>query len=118
MDNTMWTLVPPILAIIMVLLTRRVLISLGVGIIDEAFFVANFNFLESLSLVWESFKLVFVEEGALNTGNIYILLFVLMLGILTAFVSTMGGTRAFGDWMIKRVKTRVGAQLMTMFLGL
>src|SRR5690625_2557184 len=118
MDQTMWTLVPPVLAIIMVLLTRRVLISLGVGIIAAAFFVANFNFLESLSLVGESFKLVFVEEGALNTGNIYILLFVLMLGILTAFVSMMGGTRAFGDWMIKRVKTRVGAQLMTMFLGL
>src|SRR5699024_1651684 len=54
---------------------------------------------------------------ALNTGNVYILLFVLMLGILTSFVSIMGGTRAFGDWMIKRGKTRAGDQTMTMSLG-
>src|SRR5699024_2152053 len=65
-----------------------------------------------------SFKLVFVEDGALNTWNVYILLFVLLLGILTSFVSMMGGTHAFGEWMIKRVKTRAGAQIMTMFLGI
>lgn len=118
MVDTIWSLIPPILAIIMVLITRRVLISLGVGIIAAAFFIASFNFPESVSLIWQSFKLVFIEEGALNTGNVYILLFVLMLGILTAFVSIMGGTKAFGDWMIKRVKTRVGAQIMTMFLGI
>ena len=117
MDNTIWSLVPPILAIIMVLVTRRVLLSLGVGIIASALFIASFNFTESFSLIWQSFKQVFVDDGALNTGNVYILLFVLMLGILTAFVSMMGGTRAFGDWMIKRVKTRAGAQIMTMFLG-
>src|SRR5699024_5331579 len=118
MENTIWSIVPPILAIVMVLLTRRVLLSLGVGIIASAFFIASFHITDSLALIWESFKLVFVEDGALNTWNIYILLFVLMLGILTAFVSMMGGTRAFGDWMIKRVKTRAGAQIMTMFLGI
>src|SRR5690625_3246857 len=90
MDNTIWSLVPPILAIIMVLVTRRVLLSLGVGIIASAFFIASFNFPESFSLIWESFRLVFVEDNALNTGNVYILLFVLMLGIMTAFVSMMG----------------------------
>lgn len=118
MENTIWSLVPPILAIVMVLLTRRVLLSLGVGIIASAFFIASFQLTDSLLLVWESFKLVFVEDGAVNTWNVYILLFVLMLGIITAFVSMMGGTKAFGDWMIKRVKTRAGAQIMTMFLGI
>ncbi|MBU5465454.1 Na+/H+ antiporter NhaC family protein [Virgibacillus sp. MSJ-26] len=118
MDNTIWSLVPPILAIIMVLVTRRVLLSLGVGIIASAFFIASFNFPESFSLIWESFRLVFVEDNALNTGNVYILLFVLMLGIMTAFVSMMGGTKAFGDWMIKRVRTRSSSQIMTMFLGI
>src|SRR5699024_8063527 len=109
-EGTIWSIVPPILAIIMVLVTRRVLVSLGVGIVASAFFIASFNFPESFSLIWESFKLVFVEDGALNTGNVYILLFVLMLGILTAFVSMMGGTKAFGDWMIKRVRTRSSSQ--------
>src|SRR5690625_1682880 len=118
MDNTIWSLVPPLLAIIMVLLTRRVLVSLGAGIIAAAFFIAGFHLQESLLLVWTAFKGVFVEDGALNTWNVNILLFVLMLGILTAFVSLMGGTKAFGDWMIQRVKTRAGAQIMTMVLGI
>lgn len=117
MDNTIWSLVPPILAIAMVLLTRRVLLSLGVGIVAAAFFIASFQFTDSILLIWESFKGVFVDEGALNTGNVFILIFILLLGILTAFVSMMGGTKAFGDWMIKRVKTRAGAQIMTMILG-
>ena len=118
MENTIWSLVPPLLAIIMVLLTKRVLVSLGVGIIAAAFFIASFNVVDSLALIWESFKGVFVEDGALNTWNVYILMFVLMLGILTAFVSMMGGTKAFGDWMIRRVRTRAGAQIMTMVLGI
>lgn len=118
MVNTVWSLIPPILAIVMVLVTRRVLFSLGVGIVASAFFIANFNIKHSLWHIWESFKLVFVEDGALNTWNVYLLLFVLLLGVLTAFVSMMGGTKAFGDWMIKRVKTRRGAQLMTMCLGM
>lgn len=118
MVETVWSLIPPVLAILMVLLTRRVLLSLGVGIIASALFTANFNLVESLSLMLGAFKDVFIEDGGINTWNIYILLFILMLGIITAFVSMMGGTKAFGDWMINRVKTRTGAQIMTFLLGI
>ncbi|MGX4670350.1 Na+/H+ antiporter NhaC family protein [Cerasibacillus sp. JNUCC 74] len=118
MENTFWSLIPPILAIVMVLLTKRVLLSLGVGIITAALFIASFHIGESLLFVWEAFKGVFVEEGQPNTWNIFILLFVLMLGILTTLVTMMGGTRSFADWMIRRVKTRAAAQLMTMLLGI
>jgi len=117
MDNTIWSIVPPLLAIIMVLLTKRVLVSLGVGIVASALFITRFNIFKSWGLIWEAFTGVFVEDGGLNTWNVYIMLFVLMLGVLTAFVSMMGGTKAFGDWMIRRVKTRAGAQIMTMTLG-
>lgn len=117
MENTIWSLLPPILAIAMVLLTRRVLVSLGVGIVAAAFFIANFNFSESVMLVWQAFKGVFVDDGALNTGYVFLLIFILLLGILTAFVSMMGGTKAFGDWMASRVKSRAGVQIMTMILG-
>jgi|SRR5690625_157185 len=117
MDNTIWSIVPPVLAIIMVLLTKRVLVSLGVGIIASALFITRFNLFKSWGLIWEAFTGVFVEDGGMNTWNVYIILFVLILGVLTAFVSMMGGTRAFGDWMIRRVKTRTGAQIMTMTLG-
>lgn len=118
MENTIWSLVPPLLAIIMVLLTKRVMLSLGIGIIAAAFFIESFNVLASLAAIWEAFKGVFVADGALNQWNVFILLFVLMLGVLTAFVSMMGGTRAFGEWMITKVKTRAGAQIMTAVLGI
>ena len=118
MVNTFWSLLPPILAIAMVLLTRRVLLSLGVGIVASAFFIASFNMSESLHFIWISFRDVFVEDAALNTGKVFLLLFILILGVLTAFVNMMGGTKAFGDWMIKRIRTRPGAQLMTMVLGI
>lgn len=118
MTETIWSLVPPILAIVMVLLTRRVILSLAVGIVAATFFIQSFHFMDSITSVWEAFFGVFVDDGALNTWNVYILLFVLILGILTAFMSMMGGTRAFAEWAIKRVKTRTGAQLMTLILGI
>ncbi|MDY0395768.1 hypothetical protein RWE15_16735 [Virgibacillus halophilus] len=75
MVETIWSLVPPLLAILMVLLTKRVLLSLGVGIIAAALFTASFNPEHTLSLIWNAFKGVFVEDGGLNTWNVYILLF-------------------------------------------
>lgn len=116
--DSFWSLIPPILAIIMVLLTRRVLISLGVGIVAAALFVTNFYIADSLGLIYGAAKGVFVEDGGLNTWNVYIIFFILLLGMITNFVGMMGGTRAFGDWMIRRVKTRVGAQIMTFILGI
>ena len=118
MEGTIWAVVPPILAIIMVLITKRVLLSLGVGIALSALFIANFKVGDSIKLIFDSFRVSFVEDGALNTWNVFILLFILTLGILTSFMTILGGTRAFGDWMIKRVKTRKGAQFMPMVLGL
>ncbi len=117
MVNSYWSLIPPLVAIIMVLLTRRVLVSLGAGIVAAALFIASFQLGESAKLIGNGFKGVFVEDGGLNTGNVFILIFILMLGILTALVNMMGGTRAFGDYMIKHVKTRAGAQIMTMIFG-
>lgn len=118
MSDSIWSIIPPLLAILMVLLTKRVLLSLGVGIIFSALFVANFHISETITLIFHAFKNVFWEGGTINTWNVYIILFILLLGIITSFVSMMGGTRAFGDVMIRRVKTRVGAQLMTMVLGI
>ncbi|MEJ8777403.1 Na+/H+ antiporter NhaC family protein [Pseudogracilibacillus sp. ICA-222130] len=117
MSDSILSIIPPLIAILMVLITKRVLLSLGVGILFAAFFVANYQIGETLSLIIQAFVRVFVEDGGLNTWNIYIILFLFLLGIITSFVSMMGGTRAFGDWMILRVKTRVGAQIMTIVLG-
>lgn len=116
--NTIFSLLPPLVAILMVVLTRRVLLSLGVGIITAAFLLADFGIGKTLSIIWEAVKGIFVADGALNTWNVYIILFLLVLGIITAFINISGGSRAFGEWAMKRVKTRTGAQLVGAVLGI
>ncbi|MEH7382834.1 Na+/H+ antiporter NhaC family protein [Bacillus sp. JJ1533] len=127
MSGTIYSIIPPIIALLMVVLTRRVLLSLGVGIIAAAV-VLHGNvllnevvgaWLENIGLtIWNSFKGVVVSEGALNTWNVYIILFLFLLGIITAFISISGGSRAFGEWAQTKVKTRTGAQLLAAVLGI
>ncbi len=118
MANTIFSLLPPIIAIAMVILTRRVLLSLGVGIISSALILASFNIPEAGTFIWNSFKGIFVDGGELNTWNVYIIFFLLILGVITAFVNVSGGSRAFGEWAMARVKTRVGAQILAAVLGI
>lgn len=118
MENTIFSLLPPFLAIIMVVVTRRVLLSLGAGIVAAAILLAEFNFGKTVSILGDAVKGVFIADGELNTYSLYIILFLLLLGIITAFISISGGSRAFGEWAMKRVKTRVGAQLVGAFLGM
>lgn len=118
MANTIFSLLPPIVAILMVILTRRVLISLGVGIITAALLLAEFNMNKTLSYVFNAVKAIFVSDGELNTWNVYIIFFLFILGMITAFISISGGSRAFGEWAMKRVKTKVGAQIVGAVLGM
>lgn len=120
MIGTWVSIIPPILAIIMVLFTRRVLLSLGTGILSGALIVAAFSPAKTLIELWESITVSFWVWGdkALNTDNINIMIFILLLGIITAFVSLSGGSRAFAEWAILRIKTKRGAKLLTVALGL
>lgn len=111
------SLVPPLLTLILVLLTRKVGLSLGTGIVTAAFIIADGSVLSTLKLVWDSFIWIFVEDGGINTWNAFILLFLVMLGILIAFMNMSGGARAFTGWAMKRVKNRRSAGLMTGILG-
>ncbi|MBY0159118.1 Na+/H+ antiporter NhaC family protein [Cytobacillus oceanisediminis] len=118
MANTIFSLLPPLVAIAMVILTRRVLLSLGVGIVTAALLLAEFSITETFSIIWDAVKGIFVSDGELNTWNVYIILFLLVLGVITAFISISGGSRAFGEWAMKRVKTRAGAQIVGAVLGI
>lgn len=118
MENTVYSLLPPLIAIIMVILTRRVLVSLGIGIIVAAFILANLHVGEAITILFHAAKAIVIEDGALNSWNVFIILFLLILGVITAFISITGGSRAFGDWAMKRVKTQTGAQLIAAFLGI
>lgn len=125
MELSILTLVPPVLALVMVMLTRRVLLSLGVGIIVGSLMInqASDTFInDSISQVFSIVFGIFIAETdtgyALNSWELYIIFFLFLLGMIAALVSLTGGSRAFGEWAMKRVKTRVGAQLITILLGI
>lgn len=118
MEGTFYSIIPAILMLILVLLTRKVLPSLGIGILVGALFIHDFNVTGTIKEIWHVFQIIFYGDGELNTGNLLLLGFLLLLGVMTALLQASGGSKAFGEWMIKRVKTRTGAQLMTAVLGL
>ena len=114
-----WTsILPPLVAIIMVLVTKRVLLSLGTGIVLAALLIGSFSPVESVIVLWNGLIASFWDGESWNTGNIFIMLFILMLGVITAFVSLSGGSRAFADWASRRIKTKRGAKILTVFLGI
>ncbi len=117
MDGSILSILPPVLAIVLVITTKKVLLSLGAGVLSAAFIVADYNPLETLSLTWTAFSEIFWVDGALNTTYVYILIFTLTLGMITALILMAGGSSAFSDWAIQRIKTRRGAQLLGAILG-
>ncbi|ADH98680.1 Na+/H+ antiporter NhaC family protein [Salisediminibacterium selenitireducens] len=121
MDHGLLSLVPPVLALVMVMITRKVLPSLGVGIIVGALMInqteeqfINAAISDILSIVTG----IFYVDGGVNTWEFYIILFLFSLGIIAAMITMSGGSRAFGEWAQTKVKTRVGAQLTAGFLGI
>ncbi|KPH78708.1 Na+/H+ antiporter NhaC family protein [Oceanobacillus caeni] len=118
MEGTFYSLIPAIVMLILVLLTRKVILSLGIGIIIGALFIHDFNILGSIQEIWKSFYEIFVLDGGLNVGNLLLLGFLLLLGMMIAFLQASGGSRAFGKWMLTRVKTRKGATLVSALLGI
>ncbi|SHG42046.1 Na+/H+ antiporter NhaC family protein [Ornithinibacillus halophilus] len=118
MIGTIYSIIPALIMLILVLLTRKVLLSLGAGIVVGALFIHEYDLLQSINEIWTNFYTIFYSGGGFETGNIQLLSFLLLLGIMTAFLQASGGSKAFGDWVIHRIKTRRGAQLVTPALGL
>ncbi|MGN0525819.1 MAG: Na+/H+ antiporter NhaC family protein [Acutalibacteraceae bacterium] len=110
---TFWSLLAPIIAIVLALITKEVYSSLVIGIIVGGAIYANFNFEGTLVHVMSD---GFVANVA-DSYNMGILLFLVLLGALVAMMNKAGGSAAFGRWATKHIKTRVGAQLATVALG-
>lgn len=111
------SLLPPVIALSLAILTRRVLLSLGVGILFGGLLLTDFSFTDTLVYVKNTVVNVFVSDGGLNWGSIYILLFLVLLGMTTALLTLSGGTYAFAEWAQKRIKTKRGARLLAAWLG-
>ncbi len=112
------TLVPPLVAIGLVVATRKVLLSLGLGVVAAALLIESFSPWGTVKQVVGAFTDLFWMDGEVNTTKVYILIFTLMLGVITAFIMMSGGTRAFADWAQERIKTRRGATMLPAGLGL
>lgn len=110
---TWWSLLPPIIAILLALITKEVYSSLFIGILFGGMIYSNFT-LEGT--VVHTLQDGFISSIA-DSYNIGILIFLVMLGALVAMMNKAGGSQAFGKWTTKHIKTRVGAQLATILLG-
>lgn len=111
------SILPAVIALSLAIITRRVLLSLGVGIALGALLLSNFSPINALTYIINTVKGVVVEEGGINAWNMSIVAFLLLLGMMTALLTLSGGTRAFANWALKHIKDKRGASLLAAFLG-
>lgn len=113
MYATFWSLVPPIVAIVLALITKEVYSSLFIGILVGALFYSGFNFELTMNHLFTA-----GFTGVLSDSyNVGILIFLVVLGAMVALMNKAGGSAAFGRWAKDHIHTRVGAQLATICLG-
>ncbi|MBR3823566.1 MAG: Na+/H+ antiporter NhaC family protein [Lachnospiraceae bacterium] len=111
--GTFWALLPPIIAIVLALLTKEVYSSLFIGILVGGFFYAGADPVLAIEHILEDGVV-----GSLSDGwNVGILVFLVILGMMVCLMNKAGGSQAFGDFAAKHIKSKVGAQLATVLLG-
>ncbi len=112
--NTWFALLPPIIAIGLALITKEVYSSLFIGIISGALLYSNFSFTGTLD---HAFTNGFVASVA-DSYNIGIIIFLVVLGAIVVLMNQSGGSAAFGRWATTHIKSKVGAQIATIILGM
>ncbi|SNC71359.1 Na+/H+ antiporter NhaC [Kytococcus aerolatus] len=121
--NPWLSVIPPLIAVLLVVLTKRVGVSLGLGIVTAALVISDGNPVEAARSVGTALVEIFwvvtgdPAERGFNDYNALILLFLLLLGVITAFITMSGGARAFADWASGHIHTRRGAQGLPAILG-
>ncbi len=109
---TFWALLPPIIAIALALLTKEVYTSLFVGILSGGLLYASFNPWGMLTKTFDT-----MIEKIADSGNVGILIFLVLLGIMVCMMNKAGGSAAYGRWAGQHIKSRGGAQAATLALG-
>ncbi len=110
--GNLWSLLPPLIAIGLALITKEVYSSLFIGILSGALLYTNFKPIESIDAL--------LNDGLISavSGTAGIFIFLVELGILVAMINRAGGSAAFGRWAQTHIKSRVGAILATFVLGI
>ncbi|MDF0532892.1 Na+/H+ antiporter NhaC family protein [Shewanella sp. A32] len=111
------SLLPPVVAIILAIMTRKVLLSLGVGILIGTLLLNQWSVTDSAIYLSDKVSGLFWSNGAPNSWNLYILGFLIVLGMITALITVSGSARAFANWAKQHIRKRRDAKLLTMFLG-
>ena len=109
--GTIWSLLPPVVAIVLALITKEVYSSLFIGIIVGFLLQADFNPVNA-------FNLFITELGGNIGGNAGILIFLVILGTMVALMIRAGGSKAYGDWAVAHIKTKSGALWATFILAI
>ena len=113
--GTFWSLLPPIVAIVLALISKEVYSSLFLGCLVGALLYTQFSPWDTaVALVGDDYGIISVLADNSNMG---IIVFLVVLGIMVDLMNKGGGSEAFGRWATHSVKSRAGAQLMTMLLG-
>ena len=112
--STFWALLPPIIAIVLALITKEVYISLFVGILSGALLYSNFSLTGTIDHLFQG---GFVPAIA-DSYNVGIILFLVVLGAIGVLMNKAGGSAAFGRWAAEHIKSKVGAQIATICLGI
>jgi len=113
MHGTFWALFPPIIAILLALITKEVYSSLFIGILVGGFFYANGNPEVAINHI--------LKDGLIGSlsdeWNVGILIFLVILGMMVCLMNKAGGSQAFGEFAAKHIKSKAGAQVATIVLG-
>ena len=111
---TWLSLLPPIIAIALALITKEVYSSLFIGITAGALMYAKFNFSATIDHLFVDGFIASIADSY----NIGIIIFLVVLGAIVSLMNKSGGSAAFGRWASTHIKSRVGAQLATIALGI
>ena len=110
---TWWALIPPLLAIVLALITKEVYSSLFIGVTAGALLYSHFSFEGTLTHIFSD-GVISVLSDSWNVG---IIIFLVFLGMMVVLMNQAGGSAAFGEWASKHIKSRVGAMLCSVLLG-
>jgi len=111
--NSLWALLPPIIAILLALITKEVYSSLIIGIVAGGLLYAEFNPVKALNHILKDGMIAQLSDP----WNVGILIFLVILGSVVMLMNRAGGSAAFGRWASTHVKSKTGAQLATIALG-
>ncbi|MGL5916998.1 MAG: Na+/H+ antiporter NhaC family protein [Culicoidibacterales bacterium] len=121
MMELLLALLPPIVMLVLVFLTKRTLLSLGVGAVVAALILTGFQPIEAVSLIGTNVMSNFIEiseTGWAMSSSVYNMMFIVLLAIMSIYININGGAHQFGRFAARRVKSRRSAQAVALIVGL